>query len=365
MKVVLDSNIVISDFWMRSPNFKILLESSKNGDIELYIPQVVLDEVINKFSQRIENSISEINNELIKFEKDANITTGFSLSDKLIETTKTNYTKNLDKLIKASQIGIIDYPEASHKLLAKKAMLKLKPFNSNEKGYRDSLIWENVKSLVSPEHIEIPATPEVVFITNNHKDFTSDDKSLHKDLIKELRDENLTGHSVVVYSSLNEYNDQVSKLFFKQAKIFEGKLMNNEFLKFELKSLLDNYLFKYFVGGSLSNYYCLAPYANDNPTVSNISEDFSIDNTSVKKLNSKEYIVDVQFKVESEIDYFIDKSDYWISDQLDVSLVEGDWNDHVVLVSRLVDIPIEMSLIINSELVCTSIEINKVDGDYK
>lgn len=365
MKVVLDSNIIISDFWMQSPNFKILIESSKKGDIELYIPQVVLDEVINKFSQRIEKSKSDINNELTKFEKIANTTTGFSVSAKLINTARTNYTKHLEKLIKVNKINIIDYPETSHKFLAKKAMLYLKPFNSNEKGYRDSLIWENIKSLVSPEDTEILATPEVIFITNNHKDFTSEDNNLHEDLIKELQGENLTDNSIVIYSSLNEYNDQVAKLFFKQANIFEGKLRNNEFWDFKLKLLLDDYLFKHFVGSSISNYYSLAPYANDNPTVSTISEDFSIDNISVRKLNSKEYIVDVRFKVESEIDYFIDKSDYWSSDELDVSLVDGDWNDHVVLVSRLVDIPIEMSLIINSNLECTSIEINKVDDDYE
>ncbi|HWY36561.1 MAG TPA: PIN domain-containing protein, partial [Nitrosopumilaceae archaeon] len=53
MKVVLDSNIIIADFWMRSTGFKILFEKAKKGEIELYIPQVVIDEVTNKFCQQV------------------------------------------------------------------------------------------------------------------------------------------------------------------------------------------------------------------------------------------------------------------------------------------------------------------------
>jgi predicted nucleic acid-binding protein len=56
MKVVLDSNIIIADFWMQSPNFQVLLESSKKGNIDLMIPELVMDEVLNKFNQRIEKS---------------------------------------------------------------------------------------------------------------------------------------------------------------------------------------------------------------------------------------------------------------------------------------------------------------------
>lgn len=365
MKVVLDSNIIVADFWMQSPNFKILFENSKKGEIELFIPQVVIDEILNKFDQRIQKLKSDINGEIAKFEKLSDSPIGFSITEDSIKKSNIKYKKHLDKIIKINGITIIEYPKTSHEFLARKAMLSFKPFNTNEKGYRDCLIWENIKSLVSQEDVEIPATPEVVFITNNFKDFTAEGDKLHDNLISELENENLISDSVIIYPSLKEFNDKVTKLFFSQASIFEGKLKNNEFWDFELKSIIDDYLFKHFIGSDINNYHSIAPYANDNPIVSTISEDFKIDSISVRKLNSKEYIVDVHFKVETDIDYYIDKSDYWSADDIDASLVDSDWNNHVVMVSRLVDLPVEMTLLINSNLECTSIEISKIDDNYE
>lgn len=365
MKVVLDSNIIIADFWMRSPNFKILFENSKKDEIELFIPKIVIDEVLNKFNQRIEKFKSDINGELTKFEKVSRLTTDFSITEGSIKKLNIKYKKHLEKNIKTNGIKIIEYPKTSHEFLAKKAMLALKPFNVNEKGYRDCLIWENIKSLISSEDIEIAVTPEVAFITNNYKDFSKEDDKIHDDLISELENENLNPDSVIIYPSLKEFNDRVTKLFFSQASVFEGKLKNNEFWYFELKSIVDDYLFKHFIGNDINNYHSIAPYANDNPVVSTISEDFKFDNISVRKLNSKEYIVDLQFNIEAEIDYYIDKSDYWSADDINFSFVDLDWNDYVAMVSKMIDLPVEMTLIINSKLECISIEISKINNEYE
>ncbi|NJN33524.1 MAG: DUF4935 domain-containing protein [Saprospiraceae bacterium] len=190
MKIVLDSNIIIADFWMQSPAFVILFESSKKDKIELFIPQVVVDEVLNKYNQSIESSRSDINSKLKKFKNLTRSTISFPIIENLIKEFNIKYRSHLDEIIKNHRISIIDYPNTNHEFLARKAMLSLKPFNINEKGYRDCLIWENIKSLVSPNDVKIPATPEVIFITNNHRDFTTDkdkDKDkLHDNLVFEL-----------------------------------------------------------------------------------------------------------------------------------------------------------------------------------
>jgi predicted nucleic acid-binding protein len=69
MKVVLDSNIIIADFWLESTNFKLLFESAIKGDVKIYIPEVVLDEVVNKYSKRLEDSKRKIDSELKTFKK--------------------------------------------------------------------------------------------------------------------------------------------------------------------------------------------------------------------------------------------------------------------------------------------------------
>lgn len=365
MKVVLDANIIIADFNMQSPNFKILLENAKKGRLDVEIPEVVLDEAFNKFKQRIEKSQDIVNSEIQKFNKMCKATIDVPFSDDLISTVIEDYKNRVAKIIADNKITLIAYPKTDHRYLAKKAMLSKKPFNTNEKGYRDCLIWENIKSLISEEDVDIASSPELVFITDNHTDFVSNTDQLHLDLVKELEEEGLKNDSIVIYPSLGEFNEKVAKLFLTQASIFEGRLKNNEFWDFELKSLIDEFLFKEFVGSELSNYYEYAPGANSEPTVSSIDDDYKIDNISVRKLSSDEYIVDVNFDLETELDYFVDKSDYYSSDEVEYSVIDYDWNEYVVHASNSSTISMSVTLIINTNLECQDIQINKIDDEYE
>lgn len=364
MKVVLDSNIIVADFWMQSPNFQVLLESSKKGNIDLMIPELVMDEVINKFNQRIDKSRNDIGSELATLNKLTNNEIENPVGDGVIEKAKKAYKKHFEKIISINKITILPYPKTEHKYLARKAMLKLKPFNTNEKGYRDCLIWENIKSLISSDDLEDVITPEIIFVTNNSKDFSSDTGKVNEDLLAELQDESHNTESLEIHSSLGEFNDKIAKLFLLQASIFEGKLKSNSFWDFELKANIDAFLFKEFINSNLNNYYEFAPYANDTPMVVSIDDSYTIENITVKKLNAKEYIVDVQFNLETEIEYYIDKSDLWSNDDIGAHVLDSDWNDWVALVGRTVSLPLFITLIINSNLECTSIEINKIDNEY-
>lgn len=364
MKVVLDSNIIIADFYMKKPDFKILFENSRNDQISLYIPQLVIDEVINKFSQRITESQQVIDSELRKYNKLSNIKTESPITNELITESVKEYNTYVNEIFRDNDISIIPYPSTDHRYLAKKAMLSKKPFNANEKGYRDSLIWENIKSIISKEDIEIPSSPELIYLTNNHKDFVKDGR-LHEDLVGELEEELLHSNSIDIYPSLGDFNDKVTKLSLSQANQFRDKLINQEFEGFDLKSIIDTFLFKEFDGSELTNYHDYAPYANDNPTIDGFNDDYEIKDVMVKKLSSDEYVIDVKFDLESELDYFVDKSDYWSSDDTEFSVIDLDWNDHVVHVSCTAVLPISMTLIIDSKLECQSIQISKIDEVYE
>ncbi|KKK54094.1 hypothetical protein LCGC14_3088210, partial [marine sediment metagenome] len=223
MKVVLDSNIVIADFWMRSNSFKILFESAKQEKIEIFIPEIVVDEIFNKYYQRLKKSETNIESEITTYNKLTQGKKESEITDTEIDKAIDKYKKHFKKVVSENGIKILSYPETEHKFLAKKAMLKLKPFNSNEKGYRDCLIWENIKNLLTEEDAVI-ALPELVFLSNNHKDFVTSDNELHSDLISELENGLFDFKSVKVYPNLNEFNDKQVRLFFEQASTFENKL---------------------------------------------------------------------------------------------------------------------------------------------
>jgi hypothetical protein len=266
------------------------------------------------------------------------------------------------KIISDNQINVLDYPTTDHRFLAKKAMLTKKPFNVNETGYRDSLIWENVKSLITEINENVIATPELIFITNNHTDFMSGDV-LHIDLMNELEEQELHTDSFIIYKSLQEFNDKVAKLFLTQEDVFKGRLKNNEFWDFELKDIITEYLNKEYVRSDLSAFEFHRPGDDigEEQEVSSFLEDYEIKNLTVKKLNFDEFVVDLRIDLETELEFFVDKSDYYSSRDADYSVIDYDWNDHVMYVSRTDTIPFEVTLIVNSKLECLSIEMNKLD----
>jgi predicted nucleic acid-binding protein len=365
MKIVLDSNIIIADFWMESTNFKLLFESAKKGDIQILIPEIVLDEVINKYSQRLQKSSRDVSSELKTFNKLSKGTIKQPIEQKLIDKSIKAYQKRLSEINKENEILVLKYPKTDHKYIANKAMLKLKPFNTNEKGYRDNLIWENIKELLT-DYESVFALPELVFISNNYKDFTENEYELHSDLISELEDEDFDSKSVIIYPSLGEFNDKQIKLFFAQSKSFEKKLKNNDIWNFDLRTEVNEYLYQNFVGSELFYFYDDFAMEYSEPTVSGImDEDYEIEISSVKKLNAKDYLVDITFGVESEIDFFIDRHDYWSIDEKDgISISDPNWNKHVMLASTTFVVPLSMSLIIDTDMNVKSIQISKVNQNY-
>ena len=84
-----------------------------------------------------------------------------------------------------------------------------KPFNVNEKGYRDSLIWESVKSLISKDNAHIETSLEVVFITGNYKDFLTDEGDFHDDLLSELKIEGIKSESIFALRSVRDFNNNI------------------------------------------------------------------------------------------------------------------------------------------------------------
>lgn len=363
MKVTLDSNIFIADFLMQTPSFSILFESSKTKQIDLYVPQVVIDEVVNKYEQHLNRIFTELNSELKKYNKLSESSITLPIKSNEIQKKVELYKQNLEKKLNDNLATILEYPDVEHKFLAKKAMLNKKPFNSNEKGYRDNLIWENIKLIVSDDNPDAVSSPDLVFITGNSKDFAGKENQLHENLLEELSDKHKS-EDVLLYESLAEFTEKVSKLFFAEATKFKEKIENKDFWDFDLKVIIEEYLFGEFIGSDLHNYREYTPYANEAPTIYLINEDFEFQVISVKQLTANEFLIDVEFELETTVTYFVDKSDYWSTEDDDYSVIDLEWNDHVVFVESDITLPISMSLIITSELECKGIEINKIDEDY-
>ncbi|KAA8485388.1 uncharacterized protein DUF4935 [Arcticibacter tournemirensis] len=362
MKVVLDTNIIYDDFNFKKPNSQILLRELKGGKLTLHVPEIVLDEIVNKFRQRMDKAHKQIKSELDTIKELALEELTSPTNDQVISDLVNNYRDRLMSLFEEYDVKLIPYPKTDHRFLAKKAMLKTKPFNTNEKGYRDNLIWENIKSLISGAGEEIASRPELVFVTNNHTDFMAGDK-LHEDLVNELDEQDLQSDTVAVYRNLKEFVDNVLNLYVVQEDVFRERLNANDFWDFELKSIIEEYLDNEYVGHNLSKFEFSEPgdYPDEDREITAYHENFQIRDLTVKKLSADEFVVDAKIDIETELEFFVDKSDYYSSRDEEYAVIDSDWNKHVMLVGQTETIPFDVTLIVNSKLKCQSIELNKTD----
>ncbi|REC62220.1 hypothetical protein DRF65_10930 [Chryseobacterium pennae] len=364
MKVILDANIIIADYAMASPSFIILLSSSKNGEIELFIPDLVIDEVLNKYKQRLEKAGSDVSSEIDKFNKLGKTKIASPLTKEIVLATCEAYEARLRRIIEENNIVILDYPETSHRFLARKAMQTKKPFNANEKGYRDCLIWENVKSLVPKENADIVLSPEVGFITANHKDFLFDNIKLHDDLAYELENESLPADSIGVYENLHVFNEVFTKIYLEHASQVEARLRDKEFWELKMGTKIDEFLEEILIGAQLGNWTFDTSNFEDAPTIEEITEVFyDYENLSVKKLAGTEYILDVKADMHLGIEVFIDKHDYYSSNNKDFRILDFDWNDHVLRAWQVVQMPVTLTIMIDNNFDCLAMEINDFAGE--
>jgi predicted nucleic acid-binding protein len=362
MKVVLDTNAIFGDFNFKKPIVTILLEELKQGKLRLFIPEVVQEEVINQFRQGLEKAQNNIQSGLRAIRELTTEPMESLLATDFIPTELDNYRKRLAALFSEYGIEAIPIPQTNHHFLVQKAMLKKKPFNASEKGYRDSLIWENIKSLISAEDEEIASSPELVFITDNHTDFLSGDQ-LHEDLIAELEQQALQTESIKVFRNLKDFTDNMVELYEVQADIFKDRINNDVFWNFELKAIITSYLDKEYVDHKVGDFEFIYPgdYMDDEREITAYHDDFTLQDLAVKKLNAEEFVVELRIDVLTELEFFIDKSDYYSSRDNDYHIIEGDWNRHVMLVGGTDTLSFDVTLIINSKLECQSIEMNKID----
>ena len=174
MQVILDTNIIVSDFFMRSSKFKFLFEFSRKIPFNILIPEIVYDEVINKYTEMFEKQIMVYDKSVLQlkpFLYSKNV--DFLAFD--IEMEVENYRDFLNDLVKSEKIKLIPYPKTSHKNIVLHELSGKKPFKENGAGYRDMLIIESIfEKFTTPEET-------IIFISNNSRDF-GEEPNLHDDL---------------------------------------------------------------------------------------------------------------------------------------------------------------------------------------
>jgi len=197
MNIVLDTNIIRKDFLMNSEEFNVLFDYLKKTDSKIKMPEVVYKEALALYER---NLISRYNKYISRKNNLNSILIKESIGDYKLDADKkiSEYNAHLDKRIGLSKYNkIVPLKNEHFKDVVERAINRIKPCSEGGRGFRDSLIWLSVLDIAKETEEKI-----IIFISNNTKDFASDDNALHEHLRKEAENNKV---SIKYYSSIAEF----------------------------------------------------------------------------------------------------------------------------------------------------------------
>lgn len=240
MKLVFDSNIFCSDFWLQKSSFHILFENLERVNITLCIPQLVLDESVNKYNEMAQAELSKINKSELSLRKTLGIEIDITNSSECVNEATNKYRTWLLNKLKSGKAILLPYPTISHEYLAKRAINKIRPFADNGNGYRDALIWENILHLLKEQD------DDIAFVSMNIKDFADlgNKSSLHPDLLRDIQPVISKNNQVSLYTRIEDFVDMFISPRLKKLDGILIQIVNEAYPILDLDQWVYDHLFE-------------------------------------------------------------------------------------------------------------------------
>lgn len=328
--VYLDTSVAINESFLQSPYCEAFFKACGILQISVVIPEVVLDELKGNFPKKLQEKYAPYQ----KAKKDLGKLIDLVDSTLTLPEVISSYYQWLDVIIKNYGVSVAQYPDVSAKELIEQSYGIKKPFKPSGEGYKDYLIWKTILA-----HIEKSQSPPNIFLTNNTKDFCesheNDTGILHPDLANQI--DNIA-YRPMIYTAMKGAFDAVLSPHLEGITLDDIPDLGPD----DIDIMVGRLLLEDLPSRSL---YALegVPFSNE-ISVSSIGQ-HSIDSVALKRVHD-EVIIRVTGQLDVEVDGFIDKSDYYgmESQEHNMYVVDGSWNDHVMAVSSTVDISFEMTI---------------------
>ena len=183
--IVLDTNALHGRKPFTRADSAVLLELARIGHIRLVLPDVVLHELSRQWAERLDEHRAKLGSALGELNGTLEEAGVPELSLEQPGLDRAVFYDAASVLLSRKGVEIPACPDVSASDLLNRDISTRKPFSRDGKGFRDALIWENVRALC--DGLDDLSTP-VLFVTNNSDDFCDalDKKALHPDLRTEL-----------------------------------------------------------------------------------------------------------------------------------------------------------------------------------
>ena len=368
MKIIVDTNIINRDYRLTSKYIVTLSDAASKLGYEICVPEVVVDEIVCHYKSELIEAYDTCIKGFTKLNKLTPVPYKLTISQESINEQLQKFKEQYETELHAKNIKILPYPNVDHKTLVAKELDKKKPFKDSQKGYRDSLIWETVKSELIPIK-DLFDECHILLLTRNTKDF-ADASGLHQD----LRDELLAlGYSDTVVKLVTDcekfFKDVIQPEFEELDKIKEALNAKGSYNRIsvqdDIAQLFDMQLVQQMLD-AIDEYgiqvyvplYCEDPYVE-------FVEEPSVKIDSVIRLEDETVMIGCNVRIGAEISYYIERSNFVdVCDDIHPYVTNYQHNEHYLEVSNLIELNVDanirttkmLSKILTTEVIPRSID---------
>ncbi len=196
MDIVLDSNIFCSDFLMNSKKFQLVYDYLKKTNSKIIIPQLVFQEVAALYERELASRLGKYRTSKESLQ--------IILIEKTMQEMQINYKEETERYLKffkdklkISDKDIFCYKDEYLKEIVKRAIYRVKPCTEKGEEFRDALLWLTVLDIA-----RLTKNNELIFISNDIRQFSDGKNSLHPDLFKEIENAKI---QIKYYQSLGQF----------------------------------------------------------------------------------------------------------------------------------------------------------------
>jgi hypothetical protein len=325
--IVLDTNVLVADYWLVKPSSLLLAAFAKRTGAEIVVPRVVVEETKNKHKTHLDEALRQLEEARTRarviFKKVSDLQGSELTLDFAPIGRAKGYPEFLDEKLKSLNSRIIDYCDIPQQSLIARALEKRRPFRNDDKGYRDAVIWESLLTLCTGN------TTEIAFVSNDQDAFW-DGNNVHPDLIADLDHRSFSKEKIRLFSNLPALADEHFLPFLTAEKdyltlVLSGKLPGLN-IEEEINSNLDT-----IIESINSKPELLRDDPDESePQVTSIDSPTDLMVGDASQASDEIVVISFSFEVEVTFSFFVPHFDAYQLDEEYEHVLDWDWNESVV-----------------------------------
>ncbi len=319
MKIILDSNIFVEDFLMKSIKFSNLFDFLKKTNSEIVIFQIVFQEVIALYRRKLIEKLDKYyksKEELLKIFNNK----PFENQDINIDNQVKIYETFFRDKFNLSKHNLTRYKDNYLGEIVTRAIVHKKPFSKSGKGFRDTLIWLTLLDFIKNSKLN-----QFVFISNDTNAFGNNNQ-LHTSLGEELESK----IEVAYYNTIDSFiRDHGSEISFITKEWINSEINKENFVN-DLEEDIQFYLNEYETDECIKKNWIEEGYIVNKFNVkliqfTNFSDNKTLSNFYVYKKSDGTFYVETNNHFEAEIEIVYYKTNY-----SSIELGENDFKSKIV-----------------------------------